>query len=173
MKAPRLSYCTIGILAVAAGAAAAQPVLVRVTSETIARLRQNDPMIRMEKPSTSTPPIVRPEETSLVKESTILHDGSNWTMVPNGAVIHLPESQRGHINARPVGNLMSWRDFLAKNSAWLSTRDISFDQAAGNEKVSSSQLAEWREGEKIVIAVHQKGPIRMKLSMAEPELSQK
>lgn len=173
MKAPRLSYTLFGFLALAAGASAAQPVLVRVTPEDIARLHQKDPMIRMEKPTTSTPPIVRPEESALVKESTILHDGSNWTMVPNGAVIHLPESQRGHINARPVGNLMSWRDFLAKNSSWLSTRDISFDQAAGNEKISPTQLADWREGEKIVIAVHQKGPIRMKLAMAEPELTQK
>lgn len=171
MKSPRLFPYLIGCVAIALATASAKPVLVRVTPETIARLQQRDPLVRLEKPTDESQRIVRPRHTSVVKESTILHDGTHWTLVPNGAVIHLPEAQRERINARPVGKLMPWPEFLARNSAWLTTREVSFDLAAGNEKIDPAVLNEWKSGDKIVIAVHQQGPIRVKLGVANPELT--
>ena len=177
MKAPRLFPLIplVSVLAtlLAGVASAGQPVLVRVTPEDIARLQKADPMTAMEKPGDGTPAVVPPAKDSVVRESTILHDGTYWTLVPEGAVIHMPDAQRKHINARPVGTLMPWAEFRERNASWLDTREVSFDQAAGNEKITSEQLAGWKTGGKVVVAVHQEGPIRMSLAIAGPELSQK
>lgn len=170
MNSPRLIQCALGFVALAIGAATAKPVLVRVSSETITRLQQRDPMVRLEKPR-APQKVLRPHQTSVVKESTVLHDGTFWTLIPEGAVIHLPEPLCDRVNARPVGRIMPWNEFLARNKSWVRTREVSFDLAAGNEKLDPAVLSEWKTGDKLVIAVHQNGPIRVKLATAGPALT--
>ena len=53
---------TLILCAMAANAFAAQPVLVRVTPETLAKLQQTDPMIRLEKPAQGEAKVARPEK---------------------------------------------------------------------------------------------------------------
>ncbi len=103
-------------------------------------------------------PVNRPAESSIVKQSVILHDGTNWTMIPAGAVIHLPEALKEKLNARPVGKLLPWSDFLAKNKSWITTSEVTFDQAAGNLPLPVKEAASLANHAKIVIAVLKNGP---------------
>jgi hypothetical protein len=150
------------LFALAAPAFAAQPVLVRVTAKTLADLQKRDPMIRLVTPAEGEAKVVRPVNQSIIAQSTILNDGKNWTLVPNGAVVFLPESMQHRINAKPVGNLLAWNDFLEQNSTWLSTNEVSFDQAAGNEPLPADSSESWRKKKKMVVAVHQQGPISVR-----------
>jgi len=161
MKATLL-YCVL-----AANAFAATPVLVRVTPETLVSLQAKDPMIRLIKPAaTDEVKVSRPVNQSIIKDSTILHDGRNWTLVPNGAVVFLPEALKSRVNAKPVGNLLQWSDFLTRNRAWISTNEVTFDQAAGSEEIPAANAESWAKQGKLVIAVHQRGPISVRVSQA-------
>lgn len=154
---------TVILCLMAVNALAAQPVLVRVTAQTLADLQKRDPMIRLVQPKADEVKVARPVNQSIVKESTILHDGRNWTMVPNGAVVHLPESMKSHVNVKPVGTLLPWADFLARNQSWITTDEVSFDQAAGNEELPAERAVSWTKHDKIVVAVHQHGPISVRV----------
>jgi hypothetical protein len=153
---------TLILFALAAHAFAAQPVLVRVTAKTLADLQKRDPMIRLITPAEGEAKVVRPVNQSIIKQSTILNDGKNWTLVPNGAIVFLPESMNHRVNAKPVGNLLPWNDFLARNSTWIGTNEVSFDQAAGNEAIPAESSESWRKQKKVVVAVHQLGPISVR-----------
>ena len=104
-----------------------------------------------------------PEPASNVKQSVVLHDGKNWTLIPTGSVVFIPDTLKIHVNARPVGTLLAWADFLVKNRSWVTTYDVSFDQAAGNQPIPAERLTFWSRQDKIVVTVHQSGPIPVRL----------
>lgn len=158
MKAA-LIFCTL-----ASYASANQPVLNRVTAETITHLQQMTPMVRMEKPDEGKNQVVRPVEQSIIKQSVILNDGTNWTLIPVGAVVFLPEAMKARVNAHPVGKLLPWVEFLTKNVSWITTAEVNFEQAAGKQPLPAERVTFWAKQDKIVIAVHQNGPISVHLA---------
>jgi hypothetical protein len=161
------------LCALAGHALAAQPVLVRVTAQTLADLQARDPMIRLVKPAEGEAKVARPDNQSIINQSTILHDGKNWTLVPKGAVVFMPEAMKARVNVRPVGTLLPWTDFLTKNRSWITTTDVTFDQAAGNEELPAERCAFWAKQDKIVIAIHQNGPISVRVADPTPTLTKR
>ncbi len=159
---------TLILCALVTPAIAAPPVLVRVTPETLKELQARDPMIRLVKPAEGEAKTVRPAGESLVSQSTILHDGKHWTLVPRGALVHLPAALQSKVNARPVGRILPWAEFLGKNRDWLATCEVSFEQAAGDEAIPAERAREWAKAEKAVVAVHQQGPISVRVAESEP-----
>lgn len=94
-------------------------------------------------------------------------------MVPKGAVIFLPEAMKNRVNVKPVGTLLSWVDFLTKNRAWVTTNDVSFDQAAGSQPLPAERVAFWAKQDKVVVAVHQSGPISVRIVSENQTLTQR
>ena len=43
------------------------------------------------------------------------------------------------------------------------TDEVSFDQAAGNEELPAERAVSWTKHDKIVVAVHQHGPISVRV----------
>ncbi len=164
---------TLLLCALAIHSHAAQPVLVRVTAKTLADLQARDPMIRLVTPAEGEAKVVRPVNPSLIGQSTILHDGKNWTLVPNGALVFLPEALKSKVNAKPVGTLLPWAEFLTKNSAWITASEVTFDEAAGSKEIPSARSSQWAKQDKAVVAVHQAGPISVRVSDNSPALSQR
>ena len=80
---------------------------------------------------------------------------------------------KGRVDVSPVGTLLSWSDFLIQNRNWITTTDISFDQAAGNEAMPAERAAFWAKQDKIVIAVHQNGPISVRIATESMTLTQR
>lgn len=162
---------TLCLLSLVLNAAAAQPVLVRVTPETLARIQAKDPSIRLVNPreqsSTAKPESGRP----LLKECSILHDGRNWTVVPNGALVHVPATMKDRLNGKPVGNLLKWNDFLARNQQWISGSEVTFDQAVGNDEFPQQGIKDVKSSEKIIVAVYGDGPVSVKMAQQMPSLT--
>jgi hypothetical protein len=160
----RTLFC---LLLCAMSAMATQPVLVRVTPATLARLQAKDPSIRLVNPEE------RPDGQSrvVIKECSILHDGKNWTVVPNGALVHVPATMKDRLNAKPVGNLLKWTDFLARNRQWISSREVTFDQAVGNKEFESIAFKSGESADKIVVAVFGEGPVSVKKAHDLPSLT--
>lgn len=140
-------------------ALAAQPLVARITPDALARLQQQDPMARLQKPAEGEAKIGRPVDQSIIAQSTILSDGSNWTIVPNGAVLHVPENLKSRTGTKPTGGLLAWSDFLVRSRGWITTCEVTIEQATGKTPLPAERSASWPKQDKIVVAVHQRGPI--------------
>ncbi len=142
---------------------AALPVAQPVTPAALAKLQQMDPMAHLEKPVAGQAIVARPQNQSIIKQSIILHDAYHWTFVPSGAVIFLPPTLKERITDKPVGTLVPWSEFLAKNYSWITTQDVSIAQAAGKEPLPPELSAFWTKQDKLVVAVFQRGPISLRV----------
>lgn len=153
------------VCALANSAFAAVPIVARITPDALAKLQQESPMALLPPPPVKDGTNVRrPEAQSIIKQSLVLNDGKNWTLIPKGAVIFIPEAMKSRVDVKPSGNLLGWRDFLTRNQAWITTTDISFDQATGKKPLQAERVAFWPKQDKVVIATHQNGPITVRVS---------
>ena len=103
----------------------------------------------------------RPAAQSIIAQSEIITDGENWTLVPKGAVLFVPERNTENVGTKPVGSLLMWREFLAKNPAWVSTHEVSYEQATGETPLPEGSMEHWQKRNCIVVAVHRGGPISL------------
>lgn len=155
--------------ALATSASAADPVLPRPTAATLTQLQQQaaSPMGTVLQSAEGKPVVAAPrEEQSIIKQSMILHDGKNWTLVPKGAVVFLPTALKNRVDVKPVGILLPFTEFLTKNRSWITTNEVTFEQAAGNEALPAERAAFWSKQDKVVIATHQSGPISVNIKAA-------
>ena len=160
-------------LTLAAGALAQTPITARITPQALAKLQQHSPMERLMSAKEGEATVTRPDDQSIIKQSMILHDGKNWTLVPTGAVIFVPKPMSARVDAKPVGTLLPFTEFLTQNRAWITTNEVSFNQAAGEEPLPAERAAFWAKQDKIVIAVHQNGPISINVSQSAQAITQR
>lgn len=106
--------------------------------------------------------VVRPQQESIMDRSDLLSDGIHWTLVPKGAVLHIPASHASRVGTRPVGTLLNWHEFLSVNRSWLFTEEVTMDQAAGKTPLLPGRADAWQKLGKVVVAVHLTGPITVK-----------
>lgn len=152
----------IAILAALTALAHAQTVKRPVTARELAVKQQNASLGFLEQAppvSAETQVIARTSGQSLISQSEILHDGEHWTLIPKGAVLHVPQSRAANVGAKPVGILLPWIEFLRKNTAWISTHETSFEQASGEVPLPQAKTDFWPKQDRVIIAVHQGGPI--------------
>jgi hypothetical protein len=161
------------LMTLAAGSAlGAPPMTDRITPEEIAARQKSSPIATLEQQvAGAEAKVARPGEQSLIKQSDILHDGTHWTLVPKGAVLHTPVAMGPRVGAKPIGTLLSWNDFLIANRAWLFTEEVTFDQAAGKRPIPPSRSEAWAKIGKVIVAVHQGGPISVRIEPATPVAS--
>ena len=68
---------------------------------------------------------------------------------------------------------MAFNDFLAANCNWLTTHEVTFGQAAGDESLPAERVGYWSKQEKIVVAVHQDGPISVRVAGESQVITQR
>lgn len=93
--------------------------------------------------------------------SIVLHDGCNWTLVPHGALLHIPESLQSRISGSPLGNLVSWQEFLQQNRRWLGDEKVTLRQADGEQVIDPRRLDYLNKQEKLIVATYEGRPIAM------------
>jgi len=164
---------TLLLLALAGPALAAPQMTDRITPEEIAaRQKAASPLAAIPQPAApAEAPVVRPAEQSIVKQSDILNDGRNWTLVPKGAVLHVPPALASRVGAKPVGTLLPWNEFLTANRNWLFTEEVTFDHASGKKPIPASRLDAWQKVNKVIVAIHLGGPISVRPQPPAPVAS--
>ncbi len=106
-------------------------------------------------------------QSSLLTSSILISDSENFTIVPIGSVLHLPPSLRSRILAQPQGDVLMWPDFLKKNSAWLTVKEVSLPMSRGEAKAAALVLREISNETRLVVAVYHGCPITI-LEPAKP-----
>jgi hypothetical protein len=148
----------------------AEPAMTdRITPEQLAAKDQQSPLLAL--PQLKSPDEVKVKNSadeSLLGTSDILSDGTHWTLVPKGAVLHTPAAMAKRVGVEPVGQLLVWSDFLNVNRAWLQAEEISYEQATGKIPLVAEHAAFWPKQGKVIVAVHLGGPISVRTSPPSP-----
>lgn len=161
------------ILALGCASAFGTPMSERISSDQLREIRSNgSPVASLSQQAENTQTVTRSKGQSLIKQSVIISDGINWTLVPQGAVLHTPEQHTDRINVPPVGNLISWKEFLALNYSWIAGEEISLRQAKGLDAIDSRRTDYWPKQSRVIVAVHRGGPISVSAPKPSPETAQ-
>jgi hypothetical protein len=108
------------------------------------------------KPLTNIPPST---QNSLLRNSIILADNEKYTVVPVGAILHLPAKMRSRIISQPKGDFTFWPSFLERNSQWLAAKEVSLSLSRGNAKEADMLLKSLANDNRLVVATYKGGPI--------------
>lgn len=97
---------------------------------------------------------------SILDRSHILGDGAHFTLVPKGAVLHVPPAHKSKVFEKPAGVFLSWPAFLKQNQSWLAAREVTMKMASGQDaKRIESLHRELASGTKVIVAVFKGNPI--------------
>jgi hypothetical protein len=108
------------------------------------------------KPLTTKPPAI---QSSLWARSIILGDGEKYTLIPVGAILHLPEALRSHVLSKPQGDFTFWPNFLKRNQAWLGAKEVTLTLSRGNAQEANALLKSVSRDPRVLVATYKGGPI--------------
>lgn len=105
-------------------------------------------------------PEVKPDLTpSLYKKSIILFDGDVHTVVPIGAVLHLPQNYRARVIDKPKGDFLFWPAFVEKNKNWVAGWEVSLAMAKGDPALAQNVMKQTSQDTRVLVAVYKSCPI--------------
>lgn len=138
--------------------------IVKKLSET----NQKNPFAKLSKSEGEDPSLKnRPE--NLITSSDIISYNGNTTLVPKHAIIQIPEKYKSRINNHVKGNkIISWMDFYALNRGWITTVEVSKEQAEGRKPLAEDVSESFKKNSNMIIATYSTGPISL-LPLKEPK----
>lgn len=101
-----------------------------------------------------------PSQSSILDRSVLLSNGRNWTFIPKGAVLYIPEKYQERVNvAEGRGKYIPFTQFAQKNRQWIQTYSVTLEQARGTDAISDKAREALAESGRVVITVCKGGPI--------------
>lgn len=147
-------------------AVAAEPAVMRdaVTDEQLTlalrKAAQNDPMKKLKVTKGADPSVVN-QPPSLLSSSDIISFGGFATLVPKSAIIQTPTNYSDRLKLESGAKIVSWADFYALNRGWITTVEISREQAEGNQPLASEVRKQITKSRNLIVATYQGGPISL------------
>lgn len=100
---------------------------------------------------------------SLVERSDILNHRGLATLLPKGALLHLPESLSARNGLGDGGSaVVNWPDFFRRNSQWIHPLKVRLGQALGDEPIDQALIARIAKTGKVVVAIYFDQPISVR-----------
>lgn len=96
---------------------------------------------------------------SLLKTSEILCYSNAMTLVPRHAVIQTPKNLAARLRQSPEARLVTWSEFLPANRSWITTIEVSPEQAEGKVPLSAETNEAMTKSGKLVVATFNGNPI--------------
>lgn len=122
--------------------------------------------VRLENPMKDFPadkgedPSVVNHVGNLLDNSELLTFNGQTTLVPKNALVLVPAKLKARVNKHQPGcEIVSWLDFYTVNRGWISTVEVTFAQARGDEAVSPEILENLGKSGNLIVAVLKSGPI--------------
>ncbi len=100
--------------------------------------------------------------------TTILVSGGEHTVIPVGAVLNIPTNLTSMVVKKPQGKLLIWPAFVKKYARFVTTQEVSWQTAKGEDPISEKDKKAFSIGSKVVVAVFNKNPI----SVMEPKVEE-
>lgn len=95
----------------------------------------------------------------LWNSSEILCFGDAMTLVPKHAVIQTPKNLAARLKQGSGAQLVTWRNFYPANRSWITTVEVSVEQAEGKVPLSVQTNELMTKSGKVVVATFNGNPI--------------
>jgi hypothetical protein len=129
-------------------------------------VQQEDPMKGLAAASGADPAQQNRPADLLDRSDMITFNGLS-TLVPKRAILSIPENLKERIAAGAGTQLVSWSEFLVANRAWITTEEVTYEQAAGAESLPEETTQRIGKCANLVVATYLGGPISF--SAAAPD----
>ena len=106
-------------------------------------------------------------EHGLTSRSSIISSLQDWTLIPKGAVLHVPPLYQKRVDGTRNGNLIAWPEFYRKNRNWIREVPITIQQASGENPLTAEFLQRSKSSGQILVTVCRGGPISVKLRVED------
>ena len=133
--------------------AATHEQLARQWSQT----QQDDPMKLLPAAQGKDPAGKPPKD--LLSQSDILCFGGMATLVPKHAILLIPKAMAGRTQFAAGSTLLGWTEFYAQNRGWITTVEVTSEQAEGHAPLAGDITKRYSDGSNLVVATYQGGPI--------------
>jgi hypothetical protein len=122
------------------------------------RAAQQDPMRDMQ-PAKGEDPSVANQPKDILSRSEIICFNGTAALVPKRAILHVPAAMQGRLKFLPGSTLVTWKEFLTLHRGWISTVEVSRQQAEGNEALKEEISTRISKSSNLVVATYMGGPI--------------
>ncbi|MCU0795889.1 MAG: hypothetical protein MUF31_08140 [Akkermansiaceae bacterium] len=120
-------------------------------------------------PAEGADPSVENAPGGILERSDIIRFGELATIVPKGAILHIPAAFADRVGEIGNARLVIWPEFYAVNRAWIDACEIPREVAEGNQRLDEKLELKFNEGGRLVVAVLAGGPVsRLPFKPAEP-----
>lgn len=138
-------------------------------SNSLRMARQNDPIQNLGPAAgdVEKDPSAQEGPRDLIKESTILCYLGNLTLIPNQAVLHLPERLKDRFQVQPNIKVLTWSEFYQINRGWIKTIEVTREQAMGEVAMPENIVEAYQKSSSVIVATFSGGPISV-LPVREP-----
>lgn len=114
-----------------------------------------------------------PSQNSILVGSDILRSGGYWTFVPKGALLIVPEAYKTRVNNGQGGDFITFTKFAVKNRGWLTTHEVTLEQARGNAKIDGKVREVLQGSGRVVISTLRGGAITVRPPKSDADLASK
>jgi uncharacterized protein YfbU (UPF0304 family) len=130
---------------------------------------QIDPMKHLQA-ATGEDPSKAYQPTDILAESDIISFRGIATLVPKRAILQTPQTYAGYLKMEPGAKFVSWLEFYAANRGWITTVEVSREQAEGNVPMTEETQKFLSKSRNLVVATYKGGPISvLPLKVPAPE----
>ena len=100
-----------------------------------------------------------PKGWDLEKNSEFVAFEGAVTLVPKGAILHVPDRYRANVVTAMTGKFMLWNEFSAKYRGVVSAFEVSIAEASGQAEIKPERLEAARKTGVILVATIQQNPV--------------
>jgi len=125
-----------------------------------------DPMKKLPPANESDPAKDTPKD--LISQSDILSFDGTFTLVPKRAILAIPKDLEKRTQLADATKLVGWAEFHANNRGWITTVEVTREQAEGNSPIDEDILNGFKDSTTIVVATYHGGPISILPPKAPP-----
>lgn len=129
--------------------------------------QQADPMKSLPTSNIPDPAVNLPKD--LVSQSDFICVSGVATLVPKHAILKVPAAYERCTTYQQGSRILSWSDFFAANRNWITTVEITPDQAAGKTPLSDELNAFISKSTNLIVATYKGGPISLLPTKIAPE----
>jgi hypothetical protein len=134
-----------------------------LTDEQLAQKRglseQQDPMKKLPIATGEDPSKDLPKD--LISQSDLLCFGGIATLVPKHAILQIPKNYEDRVKYITGTQIKGWSDFYAINRGWITTVEVTLDQAGGKVPIPEATGKQLAKSGNLVVAVFNGGPVSM------------
>ena len=113
----------------------------------------------VESTAPAAPVNMEDKAAAFMARSIFLVDGRNCTLLPLGAVIHIPKNRADSAVKTTPKPQLAWNKFYSSNLSWLREFELSVDEVMGKKEVDIERVKAATKSGAIVVCTYLKQPV--------------